>query len=404
MSIDAKKTWAIAISQLTKMSRDKTGLMMTLLMPFILIAILGAALNGVFKFGTIPVFPVLIVNEDIAAKPSSPEMGAFSLFLPSFRFGQILVEDVFGDKNVCDIIDADVVESVEAAKGQVKGGKAVALVHIPSDFSANVLSGKAAVIDVTTDPGKPIHSSIVNQIVSSFTDQMAHGAVTGKLLGMMEAASHSNDTSWLPKFVRTQTGARDVSAMQYYSAAMAIMFVMITGFVKGASYLREKETGTLNRLLASPTSRATILSGYLVGSVMLLSVQFGLLMAGTALLFKVYWGPWQYAILLAATFAFASTGIGMALAAIVRDSKTAENSVGLIGNIFAALSGSMMPAFLFPPILQALAKVIPNYWALTSFTDLMGDLNPNRILGPIAILAVTGLITGTFGTISFGRK
>jgi ABC-2 type transport system permease protein len=192
--------------------------------------------------------------------------------------------------------------------------------------------------------------------------------------------------------------------MQYYAAAMAVMFMVMTALSRGANILREHETGTLPRILVSPTSKSTVLAGHIAGSLLIVLAQFIILMLGTHFIYGVDWGGWLPAILLGGTFSFAATGIGLALASLFKEPKAADSSIGLIGNIFAALSGSMLPIYAFSDSMKTVAKAVPNYWALQGFIDQMGGMGISHVMSPIAVLMVLGIVSGFVGTLRLGKR
>lgn len=154
---------------------------------------------------------------------------------------------------------------------------------------------------------------------------------------------------------------------------------------------------TWARLLVGPTGRGTILAGQIMGIMIVVLTQFIVLMLGTRILYGVDWGGWAPALLLGAAFSLAAAGIGTAAAGFFNDPKAADASVGLVGNIFAMLSGGMFPLYLFGDGLRAVARFIPNYWGLQGFLDQMAGLGTGELWRPLAVLALMGVATGALG-------
>ena len=88
----------------------------------------------------------------------------------------------------------------------------------------------------------------------------------------------------------TSVGEQPVSAMQYYAAAMAAMFLLFNAMVGGKSLHRERQTVTLSRLMMTPTSIGSILVGKFIGTFLFASFQFTVFIAVTHYLLKVDWG------------------------------------------------------------------------------------------------------------------
>lgn len=393
-----RKILIIALNGLTRVARDRRALIMLLLFPMILIAILGQALKGMMGGGDIKPFPVLVINADQAVMQPA-----------RFEFGKILVTDVLGSDGARKILDVTAADDLEKARQQVANGKAVALIYVPASFTADVIAGRPAKIEVAADPGQPLQSEIVAQIVQSFTDALVTNTLAVKELGPQALQAQSADAArqaqaLLPKLVETSSGARKVTAIQYYAAAMAVMFMVMTALQRAKDIIRDRQEGTLARILTSPTGKLTVMFGQIVSSIVVIMAQFLVLMIGTRLIFGVDWGPWGAALLLGTAFALAGAGIGTAAAGMLKDPQAADALGGILGNIFAALSGGMFPIYFFGKGMKLAAHVIPNYWGLTGFLDQMAGLGLERVWLPVAVLAGMGLVTGSLGAWRLASK
>lgn len=410
-----RKVLAIALNGLARTARDKRALALFLLMPMMLIGILGAALKGMLSGGRINPFEVIVVNADAPARP--PVASGTPAFaparFPTFHFGKILAEEILTGDRVREVMRVAPATDLEKAKSDVSAGKAAAVVYVPPTFTADALAGRPATVQVFSDPGRPVQADIVSQVVRSFTDSVASGALLGRIQGLDgarkfqtegSAGSEALDPRGAPRLTEVPSGARPVSAIQYYSAAMAIMFMVMTALARAKDIMRERQEGTLFRMLVSPTSRATVLAGQILGSVALVLAQFIVLMLGTRFLFGVYWGAWLPALLLGAAFALAAAGIGTAAAGLLNDPRSADASIGLVGNIFGALSGGMFPIYIFPEGLKLVAKFIPNYWALQGFLDQMAGVGLSSLWLPVAVLVAMGMATGGIGAWRLASK
>lgn len=398
-----RKVLAIAGNSLLRSARDRKALIFSLLMPMILIAILGQALKGMMGDGDFKPFTIITINEDRpAALPGGPGAEPQSLAL-----GRVLVDDVLGSDGARKVIKTVAGDDLEQAREAVKTGKAVALVHIPPSFSADLLAGRKAAVKLLSDPGHQTQSEIAIQVVRGFTDSLTGSMLAARtlppeqLMQMSTASAQTavvNSLGAMPRVVEAASGARNVTALQYYAASMSVMFMLMTALGRAGTILEDLRDGTLARILVSPTSKATLLSGLILGTLAVLLAQLLILMAGTHYLFGVYWGPLLPALGLGVAFAFAAGGIATAAAGFFKDPRAADTAVGVFGNIFAALSGGMMPLYIFPEPLKLVAHFVPNYWALQGFLDQMSGVAQLGVLTPLAILAAIGLGTGALGT------
>ncbi|MDF2630226.1 MAG: hypothetical protein K0R39_4057 [Symbiobacteriaceae bacterium] len=402
-----RKVLIIAWSALSRLFRDKKALIVLLLMPMVLIGILGSALGSMMDGGGINPFAVVIVNADQDAKPALPPGAPASMLeqLPATNLGKLLADEVLLSDDVKEIINLTTATDLEAAKATVAEGKTVSVIYVPATFSADVLSGKAANIDVYSDPGQETLANIVEQIVRAFTEQVTTSNLAARLIGHEASQQIVEEiNAGLPTITVASSGAKPVKAIQYYAAAMAIMFMVMTAFNRAKDILQEQHDGTLSRILISPTSKATLIAGQVLGNMGVLLAQFVILMIGTRLLYKVDWGAWGPALLLGIAFSLAAAGIGTAAAGIFKDPRAADGATGTIGMIFAALSGSMFPIFLFPDGLKLVAKFVPNYWALQGFLDQMSGLGISYLWTPVAVLSAIGVVTAGVGAWRLASK
>ena len=390
-----RKILAIALGGLLRMGRDRAALLMYLAMPMILIGILGVSLGGVMTAGRINPFSVIVVNEDQPAQPALPPGTPESARaqMPTIRVGDTLVDEFFGSERLRQIINVTVSTDLEGARQAVLGGKAAAAIHVPRSFSADVLGGRQGAMDLFTDPGQPTQAAIVSQVLGAFADHVTANALSGSLLG----ASSTVDIA-LPEIVQSQAGAREVKSMQYYAAAMAVMFMLMSAIQRAGTILQERQNGTLARILVSPTPKWIVLAGQTASTTLLIACQFAILLLGSTLIYRVYWGDWLPVLLIGFSFSLAAAGLATGLAAIFRDPKSADAAVGLVGMVFGALSGSMLPLYIFPDALLKVARVIPNYWALQGFLDQMAGVGIQYAWLPVSVLCSIGIVAGALGS------
>ncbi|MGE5541957.1 MAG: ABC transporter permease [Bacillota bacterium] len=366
-----RKVLAIAWGSLLRIGRDRSALLMFLVMPMTLIGILGVSLSGLMSTGKINPFTVVVVDEDQPAQPALPPGIPESdrAHLPTLHICRTLLDEFFGDERLKQIVTVTEAADLDKAKQMVLNREAVAAIHVPRDFSSGILAGKQKAVYLFADPGQPTQVGIVTQVLGAFADHVTTNRLSGSLLG----AGAITDTD-LPTIREVQAGAREVTAMQYYAAAMTVMFTLMSAIQRAGTILQDRQNGTLSRMLCTPTPQWVILAGQMLSTTLLIGCQFVILLLGSTLIYRVHWGDWLPVLLTGLSFSLAAAGIASALASIFRDPKSADAAVGLVGMVFGALSGSMFPLYIFPDALLKVARVIPNYWALQGFLDQMAGM------------------------------
>jgi ABC-2 type transport system permease protein len=186
--------------------------------------------------------------------------------------------------------------------------------------------------------------------------------------------------------------------ISYYSAGMSGMFLLFGAMFGAFAFIKERREQTLARLMSSPASKPLIIGGKALGIFAVAAAQFLVLLAGTALLFRVEWGAHVYAtVLIGLAEAAAAAGLAMTLTAL---GKT-ERAVGGIGPavimLFAALGGSMIQAEMLPAWLRPLQVLSPVYWAVDGFLDVMLGAGVADVLPHIGAILAIAVVTFGFG-------
>lgn len=156
------------------------------------------------------------------------------------------------------------------------------------------------------------------------------------------------------------------------SAGQMITWVFIPLFGISVMFAYERATGTLRRLLTTPTSKATYLLGTLLGAVFWALVQMLLLVLFGVFVMKVNWGqsPAALAVVLVSS-ALAASAIGVALGAFVKTEGQANGLSIMLGMVMALLGGCWYPLELFPAVVQEAVKVLPTRWAMQGMLDIV---------------------------------
>ncbi len=171
--------------------------------------------------------------------------------------------------------------------------------------------------------------------------------------------------------------AETADAVQYdpranSSAGQVITWVFIPLFGISALLAYERNTGTLARLMTTPTSAAVFLLGTIGGQVLMAMIQMLLLVGFAIVALGVPWGrePLGLAILLVSG-ALAAAAIGTTMGTVLRSEAQANNLSIMLGMVMALLGGCWYPLELFPAAAQTIVKVLPTTWAMLGMTDLL---------------------------------
>jgi len=158
----------------------------------------------------------------------------------------------------------------------------------------------------------------------------------------------------------------------HYSVGFTVMFVMFMAFGSAGGILEEREQGTLRRLLVTPSTRAHILGGKVLGVIGTSTIEATILVGLGALAFAVPWGRDPLALLLVlGAYILASAGLAVFITAIVR-TRSQLSAIGPIASTgLAMIGGCYWPIEITPTFMQNIAKFTPTGWAMSGLLDIV---------------------------------
>ena len=383
------KLLTVALKDVKITVRDREALLILLAMPFIIIAILGLALGETFSGSPrLSKYDVAVVDKDKG------------------EIAKLFIDKTLKSDDLSKLLKVTKKTEDEARK-LVSMGDLAAGIIIPKGFSEKIKRGEGGKLEVIGDPGQKIRAAIVEGITRSFARRVSavtigvktplNILVESKAISPLELPA---TTGLLTKearsavtkpFIRvqeeTKAAERGLSAIQYYSAGMAVMFILFSAMFGAVSLIDERHNMTLARLLTTPSRNSSILGGKLVGVFFIGILQFSALVLATRLMFGVQWGnSLPGLVVLVVSTVLASTGMSIFIAAAAKTTKAAAAMSQVLIQGMAALGGSMVPLQAFPDWLKNISQFTINYWAMNGFTQLMDGKSFEVIILPSIIL------------------
>jgi ABC-2 type transport system permease protein len=168
------------------------------------------------------------------------------------------------------------------------------------------------------------------------------------------------------------------NAVQQNVPGYTIIFVFVTAQATAYSIYREKQVGSFRRLMAAPMSKATMLAGKMIPNFITGLMQIIVIFAISIFILpmvgldRLTLGNDPLALVLVSVLlALCSTGLGILIAAIART----EGQIGGLGTLLlwtmGAAGGCLFPPFLLGGLLDIIGKVVPHYWAIQAYQDLI---------------------------------
>jgi|RhiMethySRZTD1v2_1073278.scaffolds.fasta_scaffold33995_7 ABC-2 type transport system permease protein len=341
--------------------RDRSALLLSLLMPILVVTVIAQAL---FHDDSGPKLLVPVVNEDRGPVATT--------------FVKLLAEHA----NVREVTRAEAERLVRDAND------APAAMVFPPGLSKQYLQGRPSEIELLTDPaaGSDVEAVkvlllLLDKEASALADPFAEDKITLR--------------------ERNLTGNRlSVNAFEQRVPGFALMFVlMAVVFGTALTMHDERDWGTLSRLLVAPGGFTRILLGKLGARFAVGVVQMILLLAWGRWMFGVSLGssPWAFLLLTAASV-FAIVAAGMFVAGLAR---TREQTLPLGLSVvmgLSALGGCWWPQWVQPDWMKAIAPAVLTTWAMRGLNDLiLRDRGLDAMVLPVGVLLAYGAATLALG-------
>lgn len=408
---------------------DRHAVVVSLLLPLVLTAILGISFGGFGGGPTLSAIPLAIVGD-----------------LPTYA--RDFIDRALGETGLFDVVWT----SRDYAERKVRSGKMQAALIIPDGTLDRYLSGKRVTFTLWKDINSEFKAGIVEQILERMLLYLRAGEATyfgawpedwypdsadesdisrlldagsaldvyrqvrdgapaaeaawGQLQDLLDHQIELQDAfavSSVDLIVRDRGGREvessgDVRAssnmFDYFLPGMAVFFLMFSAGNAGGDFHREREGGTLRRMLVSPLTARDLLLGKWLFTTLNGVLQLAVLFAVGRFIFGLNLGPDPLALpvqALATSAALAS--VFLVLALLTRTEKQmGQISTGVI--LFMALiGGNFVPVDTMPGFLRSAAIFTPNYWANQGFAAIISnDQGLGAVIDPLAVLGLVAVV------------
>ena len=382
----------IARKDLRQRLRDRSALMVVLVIPFALAAILGLTLGNV-NAGSVK-FDIALASRD-----SGPPA--------------VALRSVLGELERRGVIHLRSASSLAQARSLADEGEVAASFYVPAGFSRAVSSSKSAVLTVVGDPNQPIGTLVARSVAQSFAGEL-EGIRLAVATVMHGGGSPVHETPTqlaaaaralaAPVVIRDQSAKRkELDPKTFYAAGMAVFFLFFTVQFGIASLLDERHEGTLARLQAAPIQRPTILAGKALTSLVLGMLGMTALALASSLLLGAHWGnPFGVALLILAGVLAATAVMGLVVT-LARTPDQAGYWQAIVALVLGMLGGTFFPVYQAGGVVEKLSLLTPHAWFLRGLRDLAGGASATAALGPTAVILLFALVCGTGILLRSGR-
>lgn len=354
-----RAAWILCCKDVRQRLRDRTALLVGVVMPLLLSALIGLALGGSgggfrMRLGVV-----------------APPEDALSAPLGDFLRREWLVP---------------VLEVVPLASG----AEAQVAVETQAVDAALVLqAGPAGTgVVVLAQARHPLAARLAGGLARAFArgaDRAGAGASRAQL-----AAAPA---------LRTPP-ARRLRIADYFVASMAVLFLSFAVLAGVRAFQAEQDTHTLARLAASPASPAAILAGKFGALVVLGLCQMTVVILFSAWVIGTRWGdPLAVAALVATTVLYA-VGFTCFVVTATGDAERGRTLATVLIFLLAVVGGQFLPPQGLPDVFDVFARLTPNGQAFRGFSDLAAagdDGGLSLVAEPLLVTSAVGIAGIAYG-------
>ena len=397
------------VNELQLLVKDRQALALLFVMPLALIIFLTLALHDVYLDKLGRNIPIQLVSPADTGECGEPAGVCGRLVRELTRFGH----------------DVKTVASTGGNGGSPRGGIAVVLPTDPKglvDVLRRSVEGKlpsTAHIRLVYDPAldHSVRTMVQGHLLLAMQTILIELA-GDEVKALVDRGDIPNlSSSAIPRLTRFDDLVTEEAAggfilpnpVQQGVPAWALFGMFFIVIPIAASQIRDRETGIFRRLLSFPIPRSSLLVGKLLAYLLINIVQFVLMFeAGTRLLPLITGSPMPIqfcatslaAVTLAAAAAATSYGLMVSSLARTAEQSSAFGSLSVV--ILAVLGGVMVPMFVMPPFMKAIAQVSPMYWGIEAYQDvILRQAAFPVVAGKIAILLAFAAIFSIISILRF---
>ncbi len=361
--------------------REPAMLFMLIVFPVVLCLAFGAAFGALGAGNGSQTYTVGVVNHDTSTW--------------STRF--------VGNLSATEVLKVQSFSDDEAALEELRNGRLSAVIIIPADFGASVISylehhddpsfWTNTTVSLSVDQGSYVAKAAIPPVVQQVLVTTLFGT---------QPAFESSVSIGDPALVTTSSFTQ-FDGMVPGLFAFAAIFITMT---VAEAVVGEREQRLLRRISVTPTTSGDVITSHLLSNTTISILQVGLVfLIATLMGFQAVGGVGEilFAFLIMAVFALCNVGFGLIVASV---SKNAGAATGF--SMIIILPQMFLGTFVPAP--QAISMIVPSYYATDALTSLFlrGASVTSPVIwtdfGIVCVFAVAIIALGVFLYKKFGTR
>jgi ABC-2 type transport system permease protein len=342
MKKSMKKIWHIGFIDLKLMVTDKVFFFWVLVFPMIFILIFG----NLFKTDrNLTKAALTVMNNDKG------------------QWGAYFIEKIKAPGVELTVVEKEPKEYIR-------------MLVIPNDFSQQIENKKAQELvlkkhsDTNLKAGQLAEIKIVQGIARIITELVLHGDKDIKTF-FIQKPEFRNIVEIKSQFPEN-TIVKIPSGFDHVIPGILVQFVMMMVMIYGGvTVMEDRKRGVLSRILFSSVNFRELVSGKILGRLLMGLLQSFILIVAGILLFHLNLGNYVLVFLNILFFCAAMACLSIFIGSVLKSEDLIVGVSVLLSNIFAALGGSWWPIEIVPQTFRTVGMVSPSYWAMDVFHQVI---------------------------------
>ena len=400
--------------------RDREAIFFTMLFPVMMLVLMGSIFGGA-NIQTTSSFRIGVLNLDYTPTDVNGTIMENGTLGDTFR--DVLIGANFTVYNYTQYGDRN---SNGSAFYDLSRGRIQAIVIIPSNFTecltfqyTQLLANGSIsaipispVIEIEIDPTDKMSAQILKQVLRGVVSAFS-GEYQKQFISMSEQMNPEDAIfmEFLATPVDSVTSEADVAVIEltwisYMVPGILGIVIIWAGFANSSrSLAREKENGTLKRLVISQASPSAYLVGSYLANLILVMLSAAIALVTGALLFGVVlnWDVVAFA-LLTLIVSMSAIGPGLIISGLARTEASAGSIQVMIAIPLQFFVGGFMPISILPPAVQGFANALPYTKYSLAIQDIaIKGLGLLDLMDSIIYMTVVGIVLMILGILVYAR-
>jgi len=275
----------------------------------------------------------------------------------------------------------------------IRDGKLEAAVVVPVDYGLRFQGQPGPDLQVIVDGSRSRTAPVVLQ------------GLTQALIRI--AATQTGAQQSLPQVTYLYAGPQ-YKSLDYFAPTFVVFFAFLFVYMLTAiGFLRERSYGTMERLSASPLSKAEMVLGYMVGYSVFALVQAAIILLYTVYVIQIHYaGNLGMVFLIVAVLTVGAVNMGIFLSTFAATELQAVQFIPLVITPQSLLAGIFWPIAEMHPILQFIAHLLPLTYANFAMQEVMikgkGLFDPS-VAADLGALVLFGAIMVVLGSVALRK-